>query len=67
MADVTGGAVTDVGGASMTREREREQQQYTREREREHQQYDATGGSVTDVAAPAAPEEGLDAPSPDPL
>ncbi len=51
MADVTGGAVTDVGGASMTREREREQQQY-----------DVTGGSVTDVAAPAAPEQGLDAP-----
>ena len=62
MADVTGGAVTDVGGASMTREREREQQQYAREREREQQQYDVTGGSVTDVAAPAAPEQGLDAP-----
>ncbi len=56
------GAVTDVGGASMTREREREQQQYAREREREHHQYDVTGGSVTDVAAPAAPEQGLHAP-----
>jgi len=62
MADVTGGAITDVGGASMTRERDREQHQYTRERERELHHYDVTGGSVTDVAAPAAPEQGLDAP-----